>query len=134
MTLLLFLLTPSLGLPLLVAQGEALPLLFAFLLYYLLPFPLYALGRRLPFRPRPLPPAILVFLLPYWAYWAYLGAQGTGLPEGYRAFLRGPGLALPLVGALGWGIGVWLPPWPTALSTFLLLLLGERFLKAWALK
>lgn len=129
MTVLLFLLFPSLGLPLLAAGRDPLPLLLALALYYLLPPLLYALGRLLPFSVPFLSPSLLVFLLPYLAYWPYAARQETPFASAYGVFLRGPGLALPLVAAVGYGLGLWLPFLPAAFLTFLLFLLAERALK-----
>lgn len=73
-------------------------------LYYLAPLGLYGLGRLLrPLGRLPLPLLgeatlpFLALLLPYSLYWVWAGVSRVPLGAAYRAFLKAPGLAVPLV-------------------------------------
>jgi len=138
---LLTLLAPSLGLSLAFGHArEWLPLLLG--LYYAFPLLLHPLGRRLPLPGRLgvlgglgargeayLP--LLVLLLPYGLYWLAAGRMGARLGPAYAAFLKGPGLAVPLVLLVAWPLGVRLPPFAATLLLLGLFLLAERALR-WA--
>lgn len=130
--LLLFLLAPSLGFSWAAGYArEWLPPLL--LLYYSLPLVLHGLGRGLGGRlPGPLPlragkvgVRLLVLLLPYTLYWLAAGLLRVPLPVAYRAFLQGPGLAVPLVVLVAWPLGLGLPPLLASLLTLSLFLLAE---------
>ncbi len=134
--LLLLPLAPALGFSWAVGHArEWIPLLL--LLYYSLPVALYGLGRglggsagRLPGTALPRPgeggARLLVLLLPYALYWPAAGLLRVPLPTAYRAFLQGPGLAVPLVVLVAWPLGLHLHPSLASLSTLGLFLLAER--------
>lgn len=128
---LLTLLAPSLGLSLAVGQGEG--VVEGLVLYYLAPVALHRLGRLLPLPlPRGLGEAhlpLLALLLPYALYWGTAGRMGAPLKRAYLAFLKGPGLAIPLVLLVAWPLGLRLPPMPATLAAFLLFMAGERLMK-----
>lgn len=139
---LLTLLAPSLGLSLAFGHArEWVPLLLG--LYYTFPLLLHPLGSRLPLpgrlaRLRDLGSGkeaylpLLVLLLPYGLYWLAAGGMGARLGPAYAAFLKGPGLAVPLVLLVAWPLGVRLPPFAATLLLLGLFLLAEKALRrAW---
>lgn len=131
--ILLTLAVPSLGLSWAVgyAREWVFPLL---LLYYLVPLGLYGLGgilaRAFPGLPLPrLKEAALPFLallLPYSLFWVGAGFARVPVLAAYWAFLRGPGLAVPLVVLVAWPMSWHVPPFLASLMTLSLFLLGER--------
>lgn len=131
---LLTLLAPSLGLSLAVGQERG--VVEGLTLYYLAPVGLHRLGR---FLPLPLPRGLrevhlplLALLLPYALYWGTAGRMGAPLGKAYLAFLKGPGLAVPLVLLVAWPLGLHLPPMPATLGAFLLFVGGERLMRGLA--
>lgn len=137
---LLVLLVPSLGFGLAAARGEALlPLL---LLYYGGGILWMGLGRALaPWMGRRLGRKQvegawalgLALLLPYPLYFLLMGLLRAPVGTAYGAFLRGPGVAVPLTVGLLWPLGVHLPPLLGAGLVALGSLLGERVWRRWAL-
>ncbi len=131
-SLLLFPVAPALGFAL--AAGYApwlLPLLL--LLYWgVLPPLLHGGWRRwagrLPEPPR-LPLEAYALLLPYLLYWGVAAKRGSSLGEARLAFLRGPGLGLPLAALLGLLLGVRLSPPLVSLGVLLLSLAFQRALR-----
>ncbi len=133
MSLLPFLtvLVPSLGLSLAVGYArEWVPFLLA--LYYLAPLGLYGLGEVLGRVLRPFPfhreeaVPLMALLVPYALFWLGAGFLRIPLPLAYASFLRGPGLAVPLVVLLAWPLGYRIPPALASLLAFGLFLLAER--------
>lgn len=123
---------PSLGLAWAVgyAREWVLPLL---VLYYLVPTGLYGLGRWLgkPLHRFLAPPKdaslpFLALLLPYSLFWLWAGAARAPLGAAYGAFLKAPGLAVPLVVLVAWPLSWHIPPFLASAATLGLFLLGER--------
>lgn len=137
--LLLGILFPSLGLSWAMGYGrEWLPLLLV--LYYLVPLGLHGVGRLLahlplrpPWRPQGEALALTAALLPYSLYWLGAGLARIPLGEAYRAFLKGPGIGVPLVVLLAWPLSLKVPAFLASLLTLGLFLLWERSLR-WLLR
>jgi len=110
MELLLTPLAPSLAFSW--ARGSGGSLLAVLLLYYSFPLLLYGLGSRLPLpvdRLKRLPPEVGALLVPYALYWLGAGKLWS-LRAAYAGFLKGPGVAVPLMVVVLWPLGVYLPP------------------------
>lgn len=114
---------------------EWIPLLLV--LYYLLPVVFYGLGRGLKglagrFLKPTLPQAgeggvrLLALLVPYTPYWLTTGFLRVPLLTAYKAFLQGPGLAVPLVIFVVWPLGLHLHPSLASLFSLSLFLLAEK--------
>lgn len=136
--LLLMAAVPSVGLAL--AAGYApgfLPL--ALLAYYTYPLLLMAGGQLLRGRWRerlpenllrhPMRLPLMALSLPYPVYWAAAGALGEPWLQAYGAFLRGPGLAIPLAVLVLQPLGMVLPP-----ALVSLLVLAASFGAEWTLR
>lgn len=128
----LFLLAPALGFSWSAGYArEWTPLLLVF--YYSLPVALYELGRGIRgFVRRPLAlktgqweVKLLAFLVPYTPYWLAVGFLQVPFFVAYKAFLQGPGLAVPLVILVAWPLGLHLHPFIASLFTLGLFFLAE---------
>jgi len=121
--------SPAFFLGVLVGKEPALAPL-GLLVYYGLPSLLYALGRRA-FRLGLFPPAPAAALaLPYLPYFLLAGAARAPLGKVYKAFLAGPGVAVPLSVLLLWPLGAKVSPFLLGALTLGLAFLGERALRS----
>jgi len=124
-------LTPSGAFALAAGYAPSLiPLLLA-LYWALLPPLLYRAGAifdgRLPFLPLPrFRGEVYAISLPYLLYWFV--ARRVGLPflEAFLAFMRGPGIGVPLAALLSLLLGRHLPPLLVALAVLVLAFLLEK--------
>lgn len=117
--LLLVPIAPSLALALTAGYApELLPLALGG--YYLLPLVLFWLGRAVAgkwllavpqrLKEHPFRLYAMVLSLPYPAYWVVAGGLGDGFGSAYLAFLRGPGVAVPLAVVMLYPLGAKMPP------------------------
>lgn len=123
------------------AAGKGYGLLASLLLlYYAAPLLWYGVGAVFPLGELPwarrfapylrtggLP--LLALTLPYAPYWLLAGSLRAGLGKAYAAFLRGPGVGLPLTVLFLWPLGYALPPFFSSLILFMGILLSERVWK-----
>ena len=125
-----FLAAPSAGFALSAGYAPQLLPLLLFLYWGLLPPVLYGVGALpIPLRFPQVRGEIYALVLPYLAYWPVSRWRGTPLGGAYRAFMRGPGLGVPLAAFAGGFLGLHLPPLATSLAVFSLALFLERALR-----